>query len=91
MTTCLSFTIWDKLSLSLVWLANSYSSCKTPLRVTSPTKVFSPSPTLPPTCLHLEDSAAQATCCSGPLPGRLRERALTMTAMLLAFSFTVSG
>ena len=30
-------TVWDNLSLSLVCLANSYSSCKTLLRVTSPT------------------------------------------------------
>lgn len=36
---------WDNLPLSqLVWLANSYSSCKTLLRMPSPTKVFPTTP-----------------------------------------------
>ena len=56
MSMCLSFTDCDDLSLSLVWSANSYSSCKTLLRVTSPTTVFSTRPTLAYTPLHLEDS-----------------------------------
>lgn len=61
-------SIWKDLPLSLAWLVNSYSSCKTLPGVTSPSKVFSTSPTTLPVRVHLGDGTAQASRHHGHIP-----------------------